>query len=264
MDINKKLFEIEDLEPLDILIISAILEDQITDDELVNKFHVSKSTISRSIKKLNEKGYINKYTNGNNRILEVNIKDLYKQKIEEAKIEKAKVKNKDLELVKDIFNYDQEVGGEVAVRILEYLFTGESNSNNQLVNYIVDKHFKEVKDTSISVSRGQDRIKYLLFNNNIPFKQEYTVNINGHKRRFDFVVYGEEGLKYFIEYDGEQHYQVVEQWGGEEGLKERQRVDEEKNKYCRERGIPLIRIPYSIVGGIELKDLEVESSEFII
>lgn len=61
---------------------------------------------------------------------------------------------------------------------------------------------------------------------NIPFKQEHTEVINGRVHRFK-----DNGVIYFIEYDGEQHFKPVKQWGGEAGFKERQARDEEKNQW---------------------------------
>ena len=49
-----------------------------------------------------------------------------------------------------------------------------------------------------------------------------------------------------IEYDGKQHYVPVDYFGGEEGFKKIQDRDRKKDKYCKERGIKLIRIPYTI------------------
>ena len=47
-----------------------------------------------------------------------------------------------------------------------------------------------------------------------------------------------------IEYQGKQHYQVVEYFGGENGLKERQRNDLIKKNYCIEKNIQLLEIQY--------------------
>ena len=49
-----------------------------------------------------------------------------------------------------------------------------------------------------------------------------------------------------IEYDGKQHYVPVDYFGGEEGFKKIQDRDRKKDKYCKEYGIKLIRIPYTI------------------
>lgn len=60
--------------------------------------------------------------------------------------------------------------------------------------------------------------------------------------RFDFYL---NDYDIAIEYDGIQHYESVPFWGGDEGLKYRQSLDEIKNQYCKKYGIKLIRIPYT-------------------
>lgn len=52
-------------------------------------------------------------------------------------------------------------------------------------------------------------------------------------------------LKLAFEYDGAQHFEPVEIWGGEETFVEIQRRDKEKNMLCKKQGITLIRIPYT-------------------
>lgn len=45
-----------------------------------------------------------------------------------------------------------------------------------------------------------------------------------------------------IEYDGEQHEQSIEFFGGASKLEKIERYDQIKDQYCRENGIPLLRI----------------------
>lgn len=74
-------------------------------------------------------------------------------------------------------------------------------------------------------------------------------NINS--LRFDFQVYKEGNLLCMIEYDGEQHFELVNHFGGEEGFKKRQHNDQIKNAFCKDNNIPLIRIPYWEFDNIE-------------
>lgn len=59
---------------------------------------------------------------------------------------------------------------------------------------------------------------------------------------FDFYI-----PKYniLIEYDGQHHFEPIKGWGGEEKFKLTQENDEIKNKYCEEKNIRLLRIPYT-------------------
>ena len=50
-----------------------------------------------------------------------------------------------------------------------------------------------------------------------------------------------------IEYDGKQHFELIECWGGKEGLRESKKRDKKKNKKFRDNNIPLIRFSYKEV-----------------
>lgn len=67
------------------------------------------------------------------------------------------------------------------------------------------QHLKENRVSSCgcsNISNGESKIIELLTKNNVPFKRNYYVNIDGHFAYFDFYV----DNKYFIEYDGSQHF----------------------------------------------------------
>lgn len=57
-----------------------------------------------------------------------------------------------------------------------------------------------------------------------------------------------------IEFDGYQHYTLVEKWGGEEAFKKVQYRDNIKNVYCKDNDINLIRIPYTMTK-LEIVDI---------
>jgi len=99
-------------------------------------------------------------------------------------------------------------------------------------------HSEEVGGMSL----GERSIYSILSGNNINFKREVSIEINGENHRFDFYL---ELLnkKYFIEYDGEQHFK--EQGWFSSKLEERQRRDRVKDKYAKDNGITMVRIPYT-------------------
>lgn len=49
-----------------------------------------------------------------------------------------------------------------------------------------------------------------------------------------------------IEYQGKQHYESVEFFGGEEGLEERIKLDEKKKKLCKDNKVTLLEWPYTL------------------
>lgn len=61
-------------------------------------------------------------------------------------------------------------------------------------------------------------------------------------------------LKLGIEYQGEQHFKMIEHWGGEEGLKKRIESDRKKKVLCKKLGYNLIEFKYN-------EDLTVENVE---
>lgn len=105
-----------------------------------------------------------------------------------------------------------------------------------------------------SRSRGNRIIRRYLEMNNIVFRQEYRINECKNKRMlpFDFAVFNSNNeLLLLIEFQGKQHYEVVEKFGGEKGLKERQRNDRIKAKFCNDNNIELLEIRYTEIKNID-------------
>ena len=51
-------------------------------------------------------------------------------------------------------------------------------------------------------------------------------------------------LSYLIEYNGIQHYEPIEYFGGIDGFQKQQKYDLQKKEYCLFKNIPLIVIDY--------------------
>lgn len=92
-------------------------------------------------------------------------------------------------------------------------------------------------------SKGEKMVKRWLMEHNINHVSEYKFddcrNIN--PLPFDFYL---PELNVCIEYDGIQHFESIEHFGGIAGLKSTQKHDNIKNKYCIHNNIQLIRIRY--------------------
>lgn len=95
-------------------------------------------------------------------------------------------------------------------------------------------------------SRGEDRIIRYLEDNNIDFKSQFKIDECRNKKPlpFDFAIYYNEKLIVLIEYQGEQHYKIVEHFDGEQGFKERKYNDKIKKDFCKNNNIPLLEIPF--------------------
>ncbi len=101
-----------------------------------------------------------------------------------------------------------------------------------------------------SESKGEKVIRLYLEKNNIDFIQEYKFDDCKHKRSlpFDFYI---PSLNLCIEFDGIQHFEVFDHFGGENVFKNTQKRDKIKTDYCKNNNIRLIRIPYWELDEIE-------------
>lgn len=99
-------------------------------------------------------------------------------------------------------------------------------------------------------SKGERVIYNILERKGIPFKSQYSFKDckDVHVLPFDFYI---PELNIAIEYDGVQHYEPVERFGGIESFKVTQIHDKIKTDYCEQNGIRLIRIPYTEFNNIE-------------
>ena len=115
-------------------------------------------------------------------------------------------------------------------------------------------------------SKGEEKIAKILSQNNISFEKEKTFDTcrfseTNKLAKFDFYV----NNQYLIEYDGDVHFNYNSRgWNTKERLLKTQQRDYFKNEWCLNNKIPLIRIPYTALDTLELKDLLLETSGFII
>lgn len=105
-----------------------------------------------------------------------------------------------------------------------------------------------------SKSKGNKRIADYLIKKDIDFIAEFRIDRCKNKRTlpFDFAVFdSNEKLKFLVEFNGIQHYEVVEPFGGKKELRERQRNDKIKEQYCKDNNIDLVVIKYTEFDKIE-------------
>ena len=78
---------------------------------------------------------------------------------------------------------------------------------------------------------------------------------------FDFAIMDQNNqLDCIIEYDGQQHFEAVEYFGGEDKFLYNLRHDIIKNSFCENNNIPILRIPYIIN---KKEEIEAAVSNFI-
>ena len=121
----------------------------------------------------------------------------------------------------------------------------------------------KVKSCGCLSSYGEETISKILKENEVPFETQKTFSTcvfpnSKAKAKFDFYV----NNQYIIEYDGKQHFEIIDFFGGEEEFKKQRERDLIKNKYCFDHNIPLIRIPYN--AEYTLDDLKLETTRFLL
>lgn len=99
----------------------------------------------------------------------------------------------------------------------------------------------------ITESKGVVLIGKILQNMGMPFEKEYTFEDCRHikKLRFDFMVMDKDKPVIAIEYDGRQHFEPIDYYGGERFFSLTVMRDEIKNEYCKNNNIKIVRIPYT-------------------
>lgn len=103
--------------------------------------------------------------------------------------------------------------------------------------------YNRCKDCYQSQSTFEFDVKTWLIKMNINYYSQYTFPDCKNIRLLPFDFYLPD-YNTCIEADGEQHFRQIDYFGGEEGFKKRQKLDEIKNNYCETNDITLIRIPY--------------------
>lgn len=106
------------------------------------------------------------------------------------------------------------------------------------------KHY--CKQCNNYYSKGELLIKEWFEKNNILYEEHFKIKNCKNKREliFDFCVFENDKIKLLIEYDGIQHFEPREIFGGQKTFKQQKENDEIKNKYCKNNNLILLRIPY--------------------
>ena len=109
---------------------------------------------------------------------------------------------------------------------------------------------KEGRESSCgcnSGSSGEKMVEYILKAIKVECKKQYTFDdcIDKQRLRFDFAIFKNDKLSCLIEYDGKQHYEPIEYFGGIDEYQDRVRKDNIKNEYCKNNFIPLYRFTYA-------------------
>lgn len=94
-----------------------------------------------------------------------------------------------------------------------------------------------------NVSRGEKAIYMYAKNHNLQYTPQYAPKGCKYKVQLRFDVFFPQ-YNIIVEYDGRQHFESIERWGGDDAFAYTKARDEVKNQYCLDHGITMVRIPY--------------------
>ena len=182
-------------------------------------------------------------------------------------------KNNFKELVKVVYSkYNLQIDYSKLPECFTQKLVLEDEQLNQL-EYIVDNNYFKWKDVEISGQMSSynkkklDNLKkqYAELKQNLILNNKYSTKWKSEFELFKLVhakykdtIYqykanwlGLQSLDIYVpsqklafEYQGLQHYEPIDFWGGKEGLKYRQKLDEQKRKLCKENNVKLIEWRY--------------------
>lgn len=109
---------------------------------------------------------------------------------------------------------------------------------------ISNEHLKGCGCPKCVQTKGEKEISKLLVDNNIKFEVQKRFHNCKNIRPLPFDFYLPD-KNIAIEFDGIQHFQINEFFGGEKEFKNTSKKDKIKNNYCRENNIYLLRIKYN-------------------
>lgn len=98
--------------------------------------------------------------------------------------------------------------------------------------------------------KGELKVEEILKEYDIEFKKQYKFKNCKFKRHLPFDFYLPK-YNLLIEYDGKQHYEISEYFGGYNGFIDTKIRDTIKNIYCKEHRLDLLRISYKDFKNIE-------------
>ena len=115
---------------------------------------------------------------------------------------------------------------------------------------------KRISCGCLKRSYGEIKIEEILKKYSIPFIPQYKIDelkgVGGRQLSFDFAIVNNDNIPVcFIEFNGRQHYEPIEIFGGEEAFKKQQNNDKIKQQYCNDKNIKLLSIPYYEIRNIE-------------
>lgn len=123
----------------------------------------------------------------------------------------------------------------------------EKGKHEDYLQRISNRVYKEYKCPRCKEPRGEVLVANILNELNQEYISQHIfdglVSVNGGTLMIDFYI---PSRNLCIEYDGIQHFEPVEYFGGQKAFDTQTINDSIKDRYCKENNIKMIRIPYYI------------------
>lgn len=152
--------------------------------------------------------------------------------------------------------------------ILRTAWKCHCDCGNDVIVKTINLKSGDTTSCGCSISKGEEKISRILRENNVNFSSQYVfedlLSENGSYLKFDFAVFEKNKLSYLIEYNGIQHYEVIDHFGGKENFKKQQNNDLRKIEYCKSKKIPLIIISYQDYEEINYQMIEEKYNEALL
>lgn len=115
---------------------------------------------------------------------------------------------------------------------------------HNIFNICPNSHLRKIGCPICKESKGEKAIRLELENNNINFERQKTFENCKYisKLKFDFYL---NDYNICIEFDGKQHFDVFERFGGDIALQNQKIKDKIKTEFCINNNITLFRIKYN-------------------
>ena len=134
-----------------------------------------------------------------------------------------------------LFQYDDQVTGK--------------HFDFEWISTIASRHARNSGCPYLVTYKGEEYIKLYLQKNNIPFEVQKKFSdlfgTGGGRLSYDFSIPDEKYDHILIEYNGIQHYESCEFFGGEEKFKIQKEHDKRKHNYAKKHGYKLITVKYT-------------------
>lgn len=128
-----------------------------------------------------------------------------------------------------------------------------NNTEQFRIDSITYGHRTRCRKCQNGRSLGEQAVSAFLDKKGIDYKQQYTFEdlIGDVKQlRFDFGFQLNNKIT-LIEFQGKQHYEPIEYFGGDTQFAKQQDYDNKKREYCQQHGYELIEIPYTEINNLD-------------